>query len=375
MNNVIKTIKLGAPSIIEGGASPEVTLSVQNMTACTNVILNDEGNKCTSNGALRTALNLYAQLESQLDAPDTEGYEIQIKSGNDAVTDGGTMQLVLKYDSDEVTTPVVWSIKDADVVEGDTPSIDKNGNLTINQNSTGVVVVCVFSFDGDIKSSIKIGYVAGMCTKEPRLAALVKEFPQMVNSLVNTGITNYLCSDGIAYIDLDYSAGSETELEVLGRFTSDPTPSTWPGLVGACDSGETNRFSIRRHSSNNIFQGQLYTTIHEVGIVKANKNTHLFKLGKNGFSCDDILVRRKVLNTFRTKNKLSLFRDNNINQSAGRITSCDISYCKVQEGDIYIHCVPFCREGACGMMDLGSDFGRFYVKSSSSGNFSIKIEK
>lgn len=62
----IQSIKMGAPSSIEGGASPNAELSVQSMSNCELVKLHDEGGvKCTKNGALQAAMELIKQYNSE----------------------------------------------------------------------------------------------------------------------------------------------------------------------------------------------------------------------------------------------------------------------------------------------------------------------
>lgn len=60
-NNNLQEIKLGAPSSIEGGASPNAVLSVQSMMRCENLVLHDEDSKCTKEGALKGAALLQYQ--------------------------------------------------------------------------------------------------------------------------------------------------------------------------------------------------------------------------------------------------------------------------------------------------------------------------
>lgn len=65
MNSNIQTIKLGTPSSIDGGASPNASISVQDMSQCESIALRDEnGVKCTKVGAMAASLALISQTVS-----------------------------------------------------------------------------------------------------------------------------------------------------------------------------------------------------------------------------------------------------------------------------------------------------------------------
>lgn len=57
-NNNLREIKLGAPTSIVGGDSPNAELSAQFMGLCEELTLKDGSGRCTKDGALKTAATL-----------------------------------------------------------------------------------------------------------------------------------------------------------------------------------------------------------------------------------------------------------------------------------------------------------------------------
>lgn len=208
------------------------------------------------------------------------------------------------------------------------------------------------------------------------LASFINEYPLLVTSLVETSKTRWLVGDGKAWIELDYSPNNYTNCKVDAQFTTMPESSTWPCILGACDSGELNRWCIMLHGSNKQF---IYAVCDNIS--SSNQKTirtnwadllpHKFIVNNGEFIIDGLSYGSIEVPTFNTNNRMRVFGENNTSNPSARIRPVNIGSCEISDNDTSIHLTPFIRNGENGMLDILS--GTFYPNANTSGQFTIEL--
>lgn len=176
-------IKLGAPETIEGGANRKATISVQNMMRLKELTLADGA---TEEGSIVTAGRLLAQLKAEEEMPISDNLRIDVKPiGSDTIAIGCTgCELQAYKDGVEINVQFV--------VEGieNIASVDKN---VITFNNTSVAkFIAYFFLNGEKYAAY---HIINSGEDYSRYAYRLAEWPDLINSLVDTGKRNVITQE------------------------------------------------------------------------------------------------------------------------------------------------------------------------------------
>lgn len=235
MNTNIQEIKLGAPAKIEAGACPNANLQTQIALNIKELILHDENSKCTEDGAIIAAVKLLRKkMEEKVNKESTwEGMAIQYDNNYiEFISHGGSIQLSLLNEGTLVSANnVYWFVDIEKAEEGATAIISSNGILTttVGKDISGTVKVISKQ---DLTMQVCIQFyilhsqierypaLSDVFTQRPELISIVYEYPEVINSLIDTGMENWLVGDRQSYIDTGYHIKNTDTVEADFVFLS-----------------------------------------------------------------------------------------------------------------------------------------------------------
>ena len=383
-NNNLQQIKLGAPSSIEGGASPNAELSVQIASCLRTITLHDgaDGTKCTSLGALPQAAALLRQYMSERDAVPSGNLSIA-PLPTDFILNGGTQQL-LCIDTEGNEVKCGWTVLE----ELDEPigsySLSSDGVLTIPSGCYAAIKVKAISFadstdccetgvGGGIgtkySDSILVGIIAEymslipIIAERPALASIIVEWPQVVNSLVETGERNVISNTTGAFFNTGVNTKNSPRavVEMAMTNTSDSDYFGNSAINGSCFYANFAAYSLTFYRFGST--GSINTGIHA---TDGEWNT--WDIGKQVLL--DGNLRFTTSNSYAynaSQSPIYIYRS-----GRGNLSSYKIAKFNIYDGEELVReLVPFQRNGQIGLLDLLSN--TFY-ENQGSGSFTLTTE-
>lgn len=192
-NNTIRTIKLGAPTSIEGGASPNCELSVQVASLLHDVSLSDRDGKCTNKGSFLMLSNLLNQVMEEHSIQNNTWQNVSIVYGDGLdtfVRNGGTISLYLTENGEIIpNSNACWNVY---IIEGETGAnaiVSKDGVLSTTSNKNLIGIVEAINFCNNTEKALilfaQLNGLASCISNYPSIANLLAGKKEIINTVID----------------------------------------------------------------------------------------------------------------------------------------------------------------------------------------------
>lgn len=391
-NQNLQEIKLGAPSSIVGGASPNAELSVQLMSRCAELTLHDaeDGTPCTRDGALMTAIRLLRQRvdEATIKESTWEGMTAHYGSNlADVMSNGGELQLSV-LDADGNSPKVYWDIAEIiEAEEGATVTVDQDGLLTLSRGKKIQGKVRAMNWDNSREQVIfYFAVYSGLGTilsQHPEYIDLLVECPSFINSLSDTGKRSFIrqqTDSNSGYINTGIICSADMSFDAVVR-------SELVGgnncIFGGGGSTVANRMYLI-HNLNGVNHRAYFRysgTENQKTDALWNEGFHTYAHDVSQYGVDGVMTARAAnISSFVVKetSPICIFgaMNNDNGTSYSRNTSegntIDIERLIIRNKTDVHTFVPFIRNGEHGIIDLFDC--EFYCNNYTAGSFTVITE-
>ena len=372
-------VKVGAPEVISGSQNSNANLSVQLMSRCKELTLEEDA---TAEGSIVTAARLLGQLRQEIETTESEGLgdSIQIQysdSYKDDMLNGTSTQLFLK--TGDLTVPsssVFWVINNVKyIAEGCEVSVSHDGVVSvtnggyvkctikaIDKNDSSKFVVKTVIINLTQKSSEIIAEhpelaeiideyreLVEIIAEHPELADIIAEWPPVINSLVQTGKRNWIYFNGSTYLKTGIFPSADREIIAIEK--AEGVSGVFITIFGGQSEEYSSDSMVAQWHGHkwhvNIAGNSKIDGVHELNTI------YNLKMNKTGFYVDDVLTITSDRTLTSGNRDIYLGACNTEGKLSGEIFKGYIGEFIAKEGDVIIyHLLPFVRNGEEGFLNL-----------------------